>query len=89
MAKFVVFTTFTSQDLRARHRPEHRVHLRKLVDEGALLLAGPFEDETSGGMMIFEAESAEAVSAMVNADPFTTEGVFASIEIRPFTQVVP
>ena len=89
MAKFVVFTTFTTQELRAQHRPEHRVHLRNLVDEGALLLAGPFEDEASGGMMIFEADSLEAVRAMVDADPFTTEGVFATINMRPFTQVAP
>ncbi len=89
MAKFVVFTSFTSQDLRTQHRAEHRVHLRALVEQGALLLAGPFEDEASGGMMLFEAESADAVREMVNADPFTTEGVFATTEIRPFTQVAP
>ena len=89
MSKFVVLTTFSSQELRAKHRAEHRVHLRALVDQGALLLAGPFEDEASGGMMIFEAESAEAVRAMVDADPFATEGVFATVEIRPFTQVAP
>jgi uncharacterized protein YciI len=87
MAKFVVFTTFSSEELRNQHRPEHRVHLHALVDQGALLLAGPFDDEASGGMMIFEAESAEAVRAMVDADPFTIEGVFATITIRPFTQV--
>jgi len=89
MAQFVVLTTFSSQDLRTKHRPEHRVHLNRLVDQGALLLAGPFEDEASGGLMIFEAESAEAVKAMVDADPFTTEGVFATTTIRPFTKVAP
>jgi uncharacterized protein YciI len=89
MAKFVVLTTFASQDLRAQHRPAHRDHLKMLVDQGALTLAGPFEDEASGGLMVFEAESAEAVKAMVDADPFATEGVFATITIRPFTQVAP
>ena len=49
MAKFVVFTTFTSQELRTQHRAEHRVYLHKLVDQGSLLFAGPFEDDESGG----------------------------------------
>ena len=87
MAKFVVFTTFTSQELRTQHRAEHRVYLHKLVEQGSLLVAGPFEDEESGGMMVFEAESAETVTELVNADPFTTGGVFATTTIRPFMLV--
>ena len=87
MAKFVVFTTFTTQELRTKHRAEHRAYLHNLVEQGLLLVAGPFEDDESGGMMVFEAESAEAVSELVDADPFTTGGVFATTTIRPFMLV--
>ena len=87
MANFVALTTFSSQELRSQHRPEHRVFLHALVDQGVLLLAGPFEDEASGSLLIFEAESAEAVRAMMDSDPYVTQGVFATFEIRPFTPV--
>ena len=89
MAKFVVLTTFASQQLRVQHRAEHRAYLKSLVDQGTLLLAGPFDDEESGGFLVFEAESAEAVRAMMAADPFSTGGAFATITVRPFTQVAP
>ena len=89
MSKFAVLTTFTSEALRDQHRPAHRAHLKHLVDQGSLLLAGPFEDEESGGLLVFEAESADAVQAMMDADPFSTGGVFASVRIRPFKQVAP
>jgi uncharacterized protein YciI len=88
MAKFLVLTTFTSQEKRIAHRAEHRVYLREQVDAGKLLLAGPFDDE-SGGMLIFEATDQADVQAIMAGDPFTTGGVFASTEIRAFTQVAP
>jgi uncharacterized protein YciI len=89
MAKFVVLTTFASQELRARHRAEHRAYLKQLVDQGALILAGPFDDEESGGFLVFESDSAETVKSLMDADPFSTGGAFATITIRPFTQVAP
>jgi uncharacterized protein YciI len=75
MARFLVLTTFTSQDLRIAHRPAHREHLQGLVASGHLLMAGPFDDQ-SGGIQIFEAEDFAEV-----------EGVFATTEIRPWTVV--
>ena len=86
MARFLVLTTFTSHESRMAHRAEHRVHLNALVDQEKLLMAGPFEDE-SGGLIIFEAESEDEVRDLMNKDPFTIEGVFATTEIRPWTLV--
>nr|MBA3380222.1 hypothetical protein [Chloroflexia bacterium] len=51
-----------------------------------LLMAGPFADE-SGGLIIFEAEDEAEVGEIMANDPFTTEGVFATTEIRPWTLV--
>lgn len=86
MARFLVLTTFTSQEARATHRTAHREHLHRLVDEGTLLMAGPFSDD-SGGIQIFEADDESAVQAFMDMDPFTTEGVFTMIEICPWTLV--
>ena len=86
MARFLVLTTFTSQEARERHRAEHRTYLKAQADAGSLLMAGPFDD-VSGGLIVIEAESIDEVQAIMDADPFTTGGVFASMEIKPFTVV--
>jgi uncharacterized protein YciI len=86
MARFLVLTTFTSAEKRMAHRAEHRVYLNQLVDEGKLLMAGPFADE-SGGLIVFEAVDQAEVEGMMANDPFTTNGVFATTDIRPWTLV--
>ncbi len=86
MSRFLVLTTFTSREARMAHRPAHREYLHQLVESGKLLMGGPFADE-SGGLLIFEAESEVEVQALIDADPFTTGSVFATIEIRPWTLV--
>ncbi len=86
MARFLVLTTFTSQEARLTHRSAHRAHLRNLVDTGTLLMAGPFDDQ-SGGVQIFEANDETEVQELMARDPFTIEGVFATINIRSWTVV--
>ena len=86
MARFLVLTTFTSQEARIAHRAEHRVHLRANADAGKLLMAGPFVDET-GGLIIFEAADEAEVQAIMDADPFSTNGVFDTVTIKPFNLV--
>lgn len=86
MVRILVLTTFTSAEARMAHRPAHREYLREQVAQGKLLMAGPFADE-SGGLIIFEAEDDAEVGEIMANDPFTTEGVFATTEIRPWTLV--
>jgi uncharacterized protein YciI len=86
MARFLVLTTFTSQEGRLQHRTAHRAHLARLADAGTLLMAGPFADE-SGGMIVFEADDETTVQSIMHADPFSVEGVFASVDIKPVTVV--
>lgn len=86
MARFLVQTTFTSAEKRMAHRAEHRVYLHQLVAEGKLLMAGPFADE-SGGIIIFEAVDEAEVQGMMDNDPFTINGVFATTEIKPWILV--
>ena len=86
MARFLVLTTFASAEGRMAHRSAHREYLHEQVAQGKLLMAGPFADE-SGGLIIFEAEDEAEVAEIMAHDPFTTEGVFATTEIRPWTLV--
>jgi uncharacterized protein YciI len=73
-------------DHRIAHRPTHREHLQGLVASGQMLMAGPFDDQ-SGGIQILEAGIFAEVEGLMERDPFTTEGVFATTEIRPWTVV--
>lgn len=86
MARFLVLTTFASAEKRTQHRAEHRVYLNQLVTEGKLLMAGPFADET-GGLIVFEAVDEAEVQGMMDNDPFTINGVFATTEIKPWLLV--
>lgn len=50
------------------------------------MAAGPFTDD-SGALFIYEADSAEAVSALIANDPFATHGVLQKVEVRPWKLV--
>jgi uncharacterized protein YciI len=72
-------------DQRLAVRPVHLEHLDSLGQQlrlaGALLDA---EGKPEGSLMVIEAESIEAATALFNADPFVKEGIFASTEIKPW-----
>jgi len=70
----------------ARVRPTHREYLQGLKRNGNVVLAGPFTDD-SGGLLIYEAETAEEADAMIRNDPFFKEGVFVSWVLREWRPV--
>ena len=41
----------------------------------------------SGGLFVYEVDSAEAASAIVAEDPFSINGVYEKVEIKPWTLV--
>jgi uncharacterized protein YciI len=89
MAHFAVEYTYTenSDAVRDEHRPRHREWLRGLYDEGTLLLSGPFADGT-GGLMIYSSSDADALAALLEADPFKTVGVIAKARIKAWSPVI-
>jgi hypothetical protein len=63
-------------------RPRHRAHYESLGPD--LVLSGPYLDaagEPIGSMIVIRRESQQAAEAFANADPFVTEGVFASLTV--------
>lgn len=74
-----------SLDKRLATRPVHLEHLEglgdKLVFAGALLDA---EGNPEGSLLVYEAETLEAASAALTADPFVSAGIFESVEIKPW-----
>lgn len=53
---------------------EHFAYLKELLAKGQLLMAGPCED-AAFGIVIFEADSAEAAEAIMRNDPAVAKGV--------------
>ncbi len=67
-------------------RPAHRAYLTSLVEKNQLFASGPFEDGW-GALIIYEADSLEAVDALMKADPFHEAGVFVRWTVRPWKMV--
>lgn len=55
---------------------KHIEHLRKLDQQGKLVLCGPFTDYPSGIVIVKAKDKAEAV-AIAKSDPFVVDGVRA------------
>lgn len=87
-----------SLDLRLRVRPAHLQRIQALVDAGRVLTAGPHpavdaEDPGpagfSGSLIVAEFDSLADARAWADADPYTVEGVFAHVTVKPFKPVLP
>lgn len=87
-----------SLEARLQARPEHLERIRRLQEEGRLLLAGPHPAIDSddpgpagftGSLILAEFESQEAAKAWADEDPYTLTGVFSSISVKPFKKVLP
>jgi hypothetical protein len=83
---------------RLASRQAHLARLADLRDQGRLLLAGPCpaidaEDPGpagfSGSIVIAEFDSMHEAEAWASADPYTLQGVYARVQVRPFRKVLP
>ena len=79
-------------------RSAHLERLNALVDAGRLVLAGPLPAIDSpdpgpagfqGSLMVVEFPSLEHAQQWAEADPYVAAGVFATVEVYPFRQVLP
>lgn len=84
--------------IRKRVRPAHLERAKVLADAGRLLVAGPCPAIDSpdpgpagfsGSVIIAEFPSLQAAQEWIAQDPYVTEGVFESHEVRPFVKVLP
>ena len=79
-------------ELRGLHRDAHLARLRELDRAGRLVFAGPLrtpDGRPCGSLVIFEAEDLAAARSTAEADPYVTEGVFASFEVLETRRVLP
>ena len=67
-------------------RPAHRAYLTSLIETNQLFASGPYLDGY-GALIIYEADTPDAVEALMAADPFHAAGVFVKWVVRPWKMV--
>lgn len=87
-----------SLEARKKVRADHLARVRDLLEQGRLVVAGPFPavdaDEPTaagftGSLIIAEFASLEEAAHWFSQDPYVTTRVFSTHEVRPFIQVLP
>jgi uncharacterized protein len=85
--KYVVFYATGDYAKAPIHFEEHKAHWKTFLDDGTLLLIGPFGDpEKEGSMAVFATR--EAAQRFVDGDPFVTNGVVGEWTIREWNEVL-
>jgi uncharacterized protein YciI len=70
-------------------RPTHLKHLETIADR--VVLAGPFLDaqgKPCGSLLVIEAADQAEAEAIAARDPYVTEGVFESYQLRPWSWAI-
>ena len=87
-----------SLEQRLAVRPAHLERLQELQAQGRLVLAGPLPALDCldpgpagflGSLIVAEFDSLSDARDWAEADPYTTQGVFAEVEVLPFKKVLP
>lgn len=87
-----------SLEKRLQARPEHLARLELLQNAGRLLLAGPFPAIDSndpgtngytGSLIVAEFNSLAEAEEWANNDPFTINGVYQRVSVKPFRKTLP
>lgn len=89
MSHFVVEYLYSDATVpgRNQHRPAHRDWLRSLVDDGRLVVSGPFEDG-SGALLIFRVDDEAALKSLLAEDPFAHNALIEAVRAVEWNPVV-
>lgn len=69
-------------------RPKHREFLRSLADSGSLRASGPYVGREPAALLLFRAESAQAVRDLLAGDPFQGAGLVERTEVSEWNPVI-
>ena len=72
---------------RKPHREEHLAQIEAWHGDGRLAMAGATGEPPSGGLFVFEVESADEVREFADADPYGAAGLVSEARIEPWTLV--
>lgn len=78
------------QELRRKTRSAHLAYLEKAI--GQVIVAGPLLDEGGepiGSMLLMQFPDYRSAVAFAADDPYARAGLFASVAVTPWRQVLP
>lgn len=75
-------------DKRAPFREEHLERVGKLIDAGAVLVAGALAD-LSASLLVLDIEGEDAVRAVVESDVYWINGIWTGYTVRKLNRVTP
>lgn len=78
-----------SEELRKSVRPQHLEHMQGYDVRFAGPMLADNEETMIGSLIVLDAENKAAAESFAKLDPYNQAGLFASVTIRPFRQVVP
>jgi uncharacterized protein len=64
---------------------QHVAYMQDFFDRGTLVLGGPFLDN-SGGMMVFDLDSAQEAQSVAEGDPTVKTGLLA-VTVKPWLAI--
>ncbi len=88
---FICFDRADSAEERQRSRAEHIVYMGNVLKE--TVFGGPLLHEKSGrtigSIFAIEFDDRAAAEAFIAQEPYTRDGVFETVDIYPWRQMVP
>ena len=78
-------------DRRLATRPRHLERIEPFVESGNALVGGAILDDDGrmiGSVLVMEFETRDALDEWVRNDPYTTEGVWKQVDVRPYRAAV-
>lgn len=95
---YVIYSEDVADSLekRAAARPAHVERLKKLHEEGRVVVAGPTpaidsaepgKAGMSGSVVIIEFETLQDAQKWADADPYVAAGVYEKVTVKPFIRV--
>lgn len=83
---FVLLDKANAAELRQQIRPEHRAYMAEIADRIAFAggLKADDGDTSIGSLLAIDFESREAATDWLSNEPFTRNGLYASIQVFGF-----
>lgn len=79
-------------------RPAHVERLKKLQEQGRLVIAGPYpaiesddpgQASFTGSLVVAQFDSLEEAQRWADDDPYIKAGVYKKVSIKPYKKVLP
>lgn len=71
-------------------RPDHVAYLKGLDEKGQLKAAGPLLDDDGnpcGSLIILDVADKAEAQAIADNDPYAHAGLFADVDVKPYTWI--